>query len=239
MSAHLLAPPQKHQILIVDDEPGIHKVTRLSLRDLRYRDREVVFLSAETGSEAVAIMRANPMVSVILLDVVMENDSAGLEACRLIREELGNHLVRILLRTGQPGMAPELDTINDYDIDGYLEKGALTSNRLYSAVRTALKAWEQLVDLERHRTLLATIHDCTIGLHADEPLSDSLARILEGAVTLCPSPLAVLSLETFEVEGVDELLSDCSLVVDDENSRRSHDVLSIRPAGVGHGLKSK
>ncbi|MCG8457093.1 MAG: adenylate/guanylate cyclase domain-containing protein, partial [Holophagales bacterium] len=73
---------------------------------------------------------------------------AGLEACRVIRGELGNPFVRILLRTGQPGAAPEKKVIEEHDIDGYLAKGELTSMRLYTAVRTSLKAHGELMDLE-------------------------------------------------------------------------------------------
>ena len=35
------------------------------------------------------------------------SDDAGLRACHEIRQTLGNRSVRILLRTGQPGAAPE------------------------------------------------------------------------------------------------------------------------------------
>ncbi len=139
---------QKHRVLIVDDEEDVHTITRMSLRKLRYRERGLEFLSAFTGREAVEIMRRESGVAVILLDVVMESDHAGLKACRRIREELANPFVRILLRTGQAGAAPERKVIEEYDIDGYLEKAELTSTRLYSAVRTSLKAFGELMDLE-------------------------------------------------------------------------------------------
>lgn len=126
----------------------MHAITRLSLRGLRYRDRRLAFVSAKTGREAVEIMRRQPGIAVILLDVVMESEHAGLEACRVIRSELRNPFVRILLRTGQPGAAPEKKVIEEYDIDGYLAKGELTSMRLYTAVRTSLKAHGELMDLE-------------------------------------------------------------------------------------------
>ncbi len=124
-----IPPPQKHRILIVDDEPDVHQITKLSLRGLR-RGRPIEFLSASSGEEAVRMMQAHPDVAVILLDVVMETNSAGLDACRAIRETLGNPFVRILLRTGFPGEAPERQTIDEFDIDAYLPKAELTSSRL-------------------------------------------------------------------------------------------------------------
>lgn len=186
-------PPLK--VLVVDDEPDVAAVTRLSLRGMRHAGRQVELLTASTGKAAVATMRSEPDIAVILLDVVMENDTAGLDACRAIRDDLGNRFVRILLRTGQPGVAPERSTIDDYDIDGYLPKAELTTNRLYVSVRTALKAYEELVDLDRHRHVLALLNDTAVALHPYEPLLFMLQRILSAAVELVPTPLAVVGLE--------------------------------------------
>lgn len=183
------------RVLVVDDEPDVAAVTRLSLKGMRHDGRPVELLTASTGKAAVEAMRSQPDIAVILLDVVMENDTAGLDACRAIRDELGNRFVRILLRTGQPGVAPERSTIDDYDIDGYLPKAELTTNRLYVSVRTALKAYEELVDLERHRHVLALLNDTAVALHPYEPLRFMLQRILSAAVELVPTPLAVVGLE--------------------------------------------
>src|SRR5205085_8841219 len=121
---------------------------------------------------------------------------AGLEACKAIREQLGNRFVRILLRTGQPGVAPERKTIEDYDIDGYLPKAELSSNRLWASVRTALKAFHELVELERSRQTLSFLHRSVASLHAFEPLDVCLQRFLATAMAIVPTPLAVLKLET-------------------------------------------
>ena len=198
MSLAKIPPPRNHKILIVDDEPDVQQITQLTLQGLQVKGRELQFLSAKTGEGAVRLMQAHPDVAVILLDVVMETNSAGLEACRAIRETLGNPFVRILLRTGFPGEAPERETIDTYDLDGYLPKAELTSSRLYASVRAALKAWEELVELERHREVLASIHESVLSLHSFSPLEETLQRILETAVDLSPTPLAVLQLETFD-----------------------------------------
>jgi CheY-like chemotaxis protein len=185
-------PPLR--VLVVDDEPDVAAVTRLSLKNMRHDGRPIELLTAATGAAAVATMRANPDIAVILLDVVMESDTAGLDACRAIRDDLGNRLVRILLRTGQPGVAPERATIDDYDIDGYLPKTELTTNRLYVAVRTALKAYEELVDLDRYRRALVLLNETAASLHPDEPFDVVLQRILGAAAALVPTPLAVVGL---------------------------------------------
>ena len=192
------------RVLVVDDEPDVAAVTRLSLRGMRHGGRPVELVVSTTGAGAVAAMRADPGIAVILLDVVMETDTAGLDACRAIREELGNRYVRILLRTGQPGAAPERATIDDYDIDGYLPKAELTTNRLYAAVRTALKAFEELVDLDRHRRALFLLNETAASLHPYEPLRLMLERILGAMSALVPTPLAVVGVELLR-EGAEPL----------------------------------
>jgi CheY-like chemotaxis protein len=188
----------KHQILIVDDEEDIHAVTTLGLRGLKFQGKRCEFLSAHSGKEAVQMARDNPNIAVILLDVVMESDHAGLDACRSIRTELGNNFVRIILRTGQPGSCPEKETIDDYDIDGYLAKTEITATKLYSSVRTALKAWHELMELERHKRSLALINECAMAVHSYEPMEVALNKILSAAANICMAESAVLSLETFD-----------------------------------------
>jgi len=192
------------RVLVADDEPDVLAVTRLSLRGMRHGGRPVELVPVSTGTGTVAAMRADPAIAVILLDVVMETDSAGLDACRAIREELGNRYVRILLRTGQPGAAPERATIDDYDIDGYLPKAELTTNRLYAAVRTALKAYEELVDLDRHRRALLLLNETAASLHPYEPLRLMLERVLGAMSALVPTPLAVVGVELLR-EGAEPL----------------------------------
>lgn len=197
----MITQSDRHRILIVDDEPDIATVTRLSLKGLAFGNKPIEFEAVATGKGAVEFMRNRPDVSVILLDVVMETTTAGLDACRAIRSELGNRFVRILLRTGQPGVAPEKKTIEEYDIDGYLPKAELTTNRLYAAVRSALKSYEELVELERHRHVLGMVHDSVVSLHSFEPLETTLQRILAAAASIVPSQLAIFHLDTLESSG--------------------------------------
>src|SRR5215213_8025383 len=204
------------RVLVADDEPDVLAVTRLSLRGMRHGGRPVELVPVTTGAGAVAAMRADPGIAVILLDVVMETDTAGLDACRAIREELGNRFVRILLRTGQPGAAPERATIDDYDIDGYLPKAELTTTRLYAAVRTALKAFDELVDLDRHHRALMLLNETAASLHPYEPLRIMLERILGAIAALVPTPLAVVGLE-LQRQGGEPLRTVVHLSVSNED----------------------
>jgi len=142
------------QILVVDDEPGIHHVTALALSGVTFKDRPLELISAYSGAEALQLLAAQPDIAVILLDVVMETDDAGLRCVREIRQALGNTHVRIILRTGQPGQAPERAVISDYDINDYKEKTELTRDKLYVAVIGTLRSYDDLMTIERSRRVI-------------------------------------------------------------------------------------
>lgn len=216
-----------YRVLIADDEPDVAQVTRLGLKGLKFQGRSVEFLTASSGSETVTMLAGNPDIAVILLDVVMESDHAGLEACQQIRDELDNRLVRILLRTGQPGKAPEKETIEQYDIDGYLPKAELSTNRLYAAVRTALKTWDELVTLDRHRRYLTALQHTVAALHAYDPLEPTLERILETALEICPTTLALLHLDTLSAGGEPRVCS-VELTTEAEGEQAEARASSIR-----------
>lgn len=131
-------PPWK--VLVVDDEPEIHQVTRLVLGNFRFADRPLQLISAYSSSEAEALLREHADTAVMLLDVVMETDQAGLDLVRIVRERLKNQFVRIVLRTGQPGQAPEHEVVAAYDINDYKEKTELTAQKLSTRPRCARSA---------------------------------------------------------------------------------------------------
>jgi len=114
-------------VLIVDDDQGVHEVTTLVLSGTPVLGRELSFLHAYSSAEAQVILRERADVSLVLLDVVMESDRAGLDLVDYVRNTLRNSFVRIILRTGQPGLAPQMSIVAQYDINGYLEKSSLTS----------------------------------------------------------------------------------------------------------------
>ena len=107
------------KLLIADDDEEVHTLTRLVLSGFEFEARGLEFLSAHSGRETVEMLRRHPDTALVLLDVVMEKDDAGLLAVRKIRRELDNHFVRIILRTGQPGQAPEQEVVSSYDINDY------------------------------------------------------------------------------------------------------------------------
>jgi signal transduction histidine kinase/DNA-binding response OmpR family regulator len=137
------------QILIADDEDEVHQVTTLALADVVFKGRKLIFLHAYSASEAKRILQSNAEVAVILLDVVMEADDAGLQLVREIREDMGNRRLRIVLRTGQPGQAPEREVVIDHDINDYKSKTELTRQKLLTSVISALRSFDDIVSLEK------------------------------------------------------------------------------------------
>lgn len=141
-------------VLVVDDEPDVHQVTRLALANIDFLGRPLELISCYTGKEALQALRERSDIALILLDVVMESENAGLEVARIIREDLQNHHVRIILRTGQPGVAPERQVIETYDINDYKAKTELTRDKLFTAVLGSLRSYNDIMTIEHQRSML-------------------------------------------------------------------------------------
>lgn len=173
------APDQRlWRVLIVDDDVDVHAVTRLALRNVSFKGRELELFSAYSGREAYEILRTTPEIALVLLDVVMETDDAGLILARRIREELGNAIVRVVLRTGQPGQAPEQRVIIEYDINDYKAKTELTTQKLFTTVISALRAYESLMMLERSRIGLGKILAGATNLYQIQSLREFASGVL-------------------------------------------------------------
>ena len=171
-------------MLIVDDEQEVHQLTRLVLKNYEFEGRGLRMESAYSGGGAREMLRAHPDVAVILLDVVMEAEDAGLRLIRYIREELNNHAVRIILRTGQPGQAPEQEVVSQYDINDYQAKTDLTSQKLYTSVTSALRAWRDIQSLARKKDGLQRIIDSSPSLFEWHSRTDFARGILKELVHL-------------------------------------------------------
>jgi response regulator RpfG family c-di-GMP phosphodiesterase len=166
------------RVLIVDDDVDVHAVTRLALRNVAFKGRELELYSAYSGAEGYRILRDTPDIALVLLDVVMETDDAGLILARRIREELNNQLVRVVLRTGQPGQAPEQRVIIEYDINDYKAKTELTTQKLFTTVISALRAYESLMMLERSRIGLGKILAGATNLYQIHSLREFASGVL-------------------------------------------------------------
>lgn len=167
---------------MVDDEPGLHDVTRLVLKRLEFAGRPVRLLSAFSAEEARGIIERTPGIAVAVIDVVMENDRAGLDLIHDIRSRFGRDLTRIILPTGNPGMAPEREVIRHFEIDDYRDKTELTADRLYAEVCTALRAYQSLQRFKETTEHLERIVGAMHTLNRYSDLADFLNLVLDQLV---------------------------------------------------------
>lgn len=140
---------EKWKVLIVDDDADIHDVTKFVLKDFEFRNKKLQFISAFSIEEAKKIMKEHPDIALILLDIVMEEEDSGLKLVKYLRETLKNQIVRIILRTGQPGVAPQTKVVIDYDINDYKEKTELTKDKLFYTIVMALRSFEILKSFQQ------------------------------------------------------------------------------------------
>jgi response regulator RpfG family c-di-GMP phosphodiesterase len=205
------------RVLVVDDEPDVHAVTRLALHGVKYKGRALELLSAYSGKEGRKILSEHEDIALVLLDVVMESDHAGLDLVKYVREQLENTLVRIVLRTGQPGQAPEQEVILSYDINDYKAKTELTAQKLFTTVISSLRAYESLYVIERSRHGLDKILEAAANLYQIQSLRDFASGVLNqiGAVLnvgadgiLCASDLHNTSTEPLKVIAATGLFSE-------------------------------
>ncbi|MFM2044364.1 MAG: hypothetical protein RLY86_2940 [Pseudomonadota bacterium] len=181
------APLPPWCLLVVDDEPGVHAITQLALKSLEFKGRRLEILSAYSGKEALEVLRGRKDIAVILLDVVMETDDAGLRCARAIREELDNREVRIILRTGQPGQAPEQRVILDYDINDYKAKTELTAQKLLTTMIAALRTYDHIMTIETSRRGLDMVIDASASLF----MARSLEQLHSGVLIQLQAMLGV------------------------------------------------
>ena len=167
------------QVMIVDDEPAVHEVTRLVMSGFTFDGKGLEFIHCYSAGEAVDILSERNDIALILLDVVMETDSAGLDLARYIREDLKNLNVRIVLRTGQPGQAPEEHVIKTYDINDYKEKTDLTHGKLMTVFYASLRAYRDIMRLERARLGLRRAIDAITEVYDSHNLRRFASAVLE------------------------------------------------------------
>jgi len=200
------------KIAVIDDEPAVHDGTRFALSDYKLNGQGLEILSAYSAVEGRELLRSHPDVAVVLLDVIMESDSAGLDLVEFIRNGLKNETVRIILRTGQPGQAPERRVIVDYDINDYKAKTELTADKLFTSLTAALRSYQQL------QRMVETRRGLEIIIEAASTLFDfkSMQRLAEGVLTQIASLLNV----------------DCAGILVLREAQNAHETFSVL-AGSG------
>lgn len=166
------------KIAIIDDEASVHEVTTLALSRTDILGHPLSFVHAYSGEEGYRLIDEHKDLAVVLLDVVMESSDAGLLLAEKIREDLCRHNLQIILRTGQPGYAPENDIIERYEINAYKTKNELTKTRLFTALATAIRSYQHLCALENSKLGLRSIIDASSDLLKERSVNDFARGVL-------------------------------------------------------------
>jgi diguanylate cyclase (GGDEF)-like protein len=192
--------------MIVDDDEDVHSTTTFALGNLDMQHRPLEFVHAYSAGQARELLRTESDIAVILLDVVMEQDDAGLHLVRYIRETLKLSDVRIILRTGQPGYAPEIDAIRDFDINDYKTKSELTRIKLFTTVTAAIRSYEQIRAISTSRRGLDQVVQASTELMALHGVHNFAAGVLaQVADILCMPANGVLCVKECVDGAKDEL----------------------------------
>lgn len=165
-------------ILVVDDEEDIHQVTKLVLAGFTFENKALRFYHAYSAAEARELLGKGTPFSVALVDVVMETNHAGLDLIQYIRDEIENHDIRLILRTGQPGEAPEEAIIRDYDINDYKNKTELTAIKMKTLLYSALRSHRDIQIIDHHKHGLEQIINASANFLKCDSVQEFASTIL-------------------------------------------------------------
>ncbi|MEJ7808686.1 MAG: DUF3369 domain-containing protein, partial [Telluria sp.] len=197
--------PGVWRVMIIDDDEDVHSTTTFALGNLDMQHRPLEFVHAYSAAQAREMLKTETDIAVILLDVVMEQDDAGLHLVRHIRETLRLSDVRIILRTGQPGYAPEIDAIRDFDINDYKTKSELTRIKLFTTVTAAIRSYEQIRAINTSRRGLDQIVRASTELMALHGVQNFAAGVLTQIADILQVPANGLLCARESLDGNDEL----------------------------------
>ena len=190
-------------ILSIDDDPPVHELTRLLISDFVFEGRPLEIHFLNSGLEARSFMQQHGDVALLFLDVIMESDAAGLELARYIRDDLGNHFSRIVLRTGQSGQAPEEAVIREYDIDGYLAKTEMGPARMHSILYSMLRSYRDICSLQRNRLALSQVVESITSINSTDNLTSFASALLNQIAALMSGVQDAMLLERVKKSGLD------------------------------------
>jgi response regulator RpfG family c-di-GMP phosphodiesterase len=171
-------------VLVVDDEIDVHTITKITVRNFTVDDKPIEIISAFSKAEGIKLFQQHPDIALAIIDVVMESEHAGLELIDYVRNELGNKNVRLVLRTGQAGQAPESQVISQYDINDYKNKTELTTQKLKTLFYSSIRSYRDIITIERSRHGIQNVLTSTSNVLKSSTLTNFANAVLEQVVVL-------------------------------------------------------
>lgn len=130
------------RLLVVDDEPSVLEVTQMVLGRHCCSGRPLALTMAQSAAEARDILARDPDFALALVDVVMETEHAGLDLIDHIRRDLHLDALRVIVRTGQPGLVDKKTVLSRWAVNDYWLKTELSATTLRQSVCAALHSPE-------------------------------------------------------------------------------------------------
>ena len=203
------APDKPWKVAIIDDEQQVHAVTQLVLKNTLVDEQPITFLNAYSAEEGLRLFQDHPDIALAFIDVIMETDNAGLELIHQIRNELQNHATRIVLRTGQPGTAPEETVIRTYDINDYKSKTELTDTKLKTCVYSSIRSYRDIITIEKSKRGMQNVIAASDSVLRSQTLYQFGNAILSHTVQL----LGIKTAEMYLVSQHVDLFGDAELIL--------------------------
>ncbi|MFB2643288.1 EAL domain-containing protein [Shewanella bicestrii] len=176
------------KILTVDDDINFQRSTAFALSTLTILGAKIELTQAFSYAEACQMVANEDDFAIALVDVVMETEDAGLRLVRGIREVLGNEKIRIILLTGQPGMAPVFNVMRDYDINDYWTKSELSADRLQTILTTNLRSYQQISNIANAKRGLQLIAESSGALYTSRNIKELSSKMLQQLAILLNLP---------------------------------------------------
>ncbi len=181
-----------HKLLVVDDSKLMHEITSLVLDSMNFLDFDLKMISAYSAKEAKKIFINNPDISLAIVDINMETSSAGLDFVNYIRNELKEKLIRLVIRTSEVDNYPAIDIIQEYDINDFLDKTNAAPERIFTTIRSCIKQYEQLEELEHKYKL--TYHQMT---HNQTTMLPNKIKFYEDSINESNKTLILIDIVSF------------------------------------------
>ena len=175
-------PSWPWNILVVDDDEDVLAVTRLGLKGLKAMDRSINLVCAYSAAEAKVAYQSHDSIALLITDVVMESDDAGLELVRWLRTQDKGQQTRVVVRTGQPGFAPEELVLRQYDINDYWPKAQTDIHRIRSQIVGLIRSFKDIQALQwqsTHLSKLVSSMNTLIGLRNQARVLEHVSREME------------------------------------------------------------
>ncbi|PJE40280.1 MAG: diguanylate cyclase [Pseudomonas sp.] len=172
------------RVLAVDDDADFQRATAFALSELELLGGRIELIQAFSCREASMLLAKHHDIALVLLDVVMETEDAGLRLIKALREVIGNRETRVVMLTGEPGLAPAHEVMRDYDINDYWTKSELSAERLLTVLTAAVRGYAQLKAVASARRGLQMIVESSNALFCSKSTRELSAKILSEITSL-------------------------------------------------------